>query len=284
VPAVFGRLVHNGVANAPPVQVTLTTTLPQSPATIPIFQVIQPVIDSAYADKLAKSLGFSDAWPLVGTTRLAYSYTKGNQTLEINLSGYIRFQESIDLSAPTLPRDEDCINAAQNWLKAHGLFPQGPNQISVSFEGSVITADKTSGSASPPTYLSKVVRFIQMVNGYPCDTLGPSVTVGDQGRIIGAEINSFRYELYGLAIMKTPQAALNMLESYLSSPLAVPPESPECLVNYRVFDRLLITDVSIQYTFDNQGYLQPIFVFSGDALSSSGSNHFTGRVGGLERT
>jgi hypothetical protein len=91
------------------------------------------------------------------------------------------------------------------------------------------------------------------------------VTFGVEAKIVQTTRYHPLTKEYGTADLKTPETALNILKAYLTSSSFNPPEASECHANWRGFQKLSISKVSLKYyTNENTAFLQPVWVFQGD--------------------
>jgi len=258
LPPVFEGIMQPGVQGAPPVEVVLDAGLPITPAEMTVYKVINPDVTDKYASDLAQKLGFSGtSVPLSqGDKREVYTYINGTSTLEIHLDGSLAIYYTGNLDIPQdLPSPQESITIAQDWLFSHNLLD--PNSVTAVKVAPYRTID---GKA-----LATGVEFTIDLDGYDnMSGLGAYVVVADGGKVIEARINTPTIEKYIDVTLKTPDKALEILKGYLSSPDAVPPEAEECVINMRSFSRLIVKNISIQYRIGG-GYLQPVYVFEGEA-------------------
>jgi hypothetical protein len=265
------------------VEVELETNLPDVADHLIAYKVIIPDINDTYARELAHKLGFFNEWPLKGT-REVYSFTKENQTLEITLDGRLTLRQDVKINTEpiSLPSDEDCVDIARNWL-TNNFYPSNVTRAEIGYGGvSVATVNSETGQTGPTTYYSKSVRFIPTIKGYEQYSNAPYVLVGDQGKIVEASVDLTSLQEYGLVKLKTPQAALDLLEKYLEMPTSAQQAQQECISNTDG-SRIVINKVTVQYNKISQSDIMvPIFVFEGEAFSgNSEPEKFTGRVDGV---
>jgi hypothetical protein len=292
LPYVFEGIMQPGIVNAPPVEVVLDTVLPAAPEKLKVYRI--ETIDEKYIDTLAHRLGFNcmpsqpDDPNGPYTYILGYNYqpgTKlpaGTQWIEVYKDGTLQlFTEGISFSnAPgNLPSFEEAEKIAGDWLVLNELYPAGVTETEKG-NGLVVTGDDNGLI----TLHSITVRFQVKLGDYAIYTHAASVEVGENGKIIGAYVNIIQLKEYEIVPVKSPEAALNLLKARLASPLADPPEARESVINLRSFNRLTVTRVTLQYT-SGGGYLQPVYVFEGDALSASqpSPEAFKGKVDAVIR-
>ncbi len=287
VPAVFQGFSTAGMYKSQPTEVELDTELTESPEQLMSYRNITNVTDDA-ARNIARKLGLSNELPLNGNKRTVYTFTEDNQLLEIHLDGYMRFESKENISGvpQSIPDDQKCIVFAKNWLLSYNLYPPNVTQIKVGYGGiSVAAIDSQTGKAGAPVYYSKVVSFIASIGQYEGNTLGAFVSVGDQGKIVRAEIITPEFRNNGLVKIKTSRAALDVLESYLARLTPITEEAPECICNTDG-TRVVINKISIQYvkTYKTR-YILPIYVFEGNAYIgiSPEPKFFRGKVDAVDR-
>jgi hypothetical protein len=287
VPAVFKGFSSAGMVKLQPTEVELDTDLPKLPGELLAYEVVGPNINDEYARNLAHKIGLEKEWPLTGGERVAYSYTKDTQSLEINLSGYIRFEQSVNISdtPKSLPADQECIDIARNWLISADLYPSNVIRTEEGYGGkSVASMDPQTGKPGPLVYYSKQVSFIVNLGNYEGSALGAWVLIGENGKVIKAEINMPQYKDYGLVKIKTPQAALDVLKAYLSRLTPKTEIAPECMYNTDGA-RVVIKNITLRYVGTYKtGYILPIYVFEGYAYRGDNPEpeKFTGRVDAVE--
>ena len=122
------------------------------------------------------------------------------------------------------------------------------------------------------TAYSVIVKFQTTLGTY--DNYQPTalVEVGENGKVIRADINSFQIKYFDSVYLSTPDAALNVLKARLSSKSVNPSESKESTINLRNFNQLTVTQVTLEYT-QGGGYLQPVYVFKGIGTKSKQLQH-----------
>lgn len=295
LPYAFEGLIQPGAQNAPPVEVIMGITLPQMPAEVPSYRV-EPVTEE-YMTNLAHKLGFNNkpsraadgsqinfykGWDYVPKTPMP----PGAYALEIYNDGSLLMRTDINtVDVPnSLPSFEEAVTISKQWLVSHNLYP--PNVTRVVEGGSPMVTGiniETKETVVKGPFLV-TVKFMVSLGDVEMHRPGALVCVGENGKILRAEISSSQIKEYGAVKLKTPDSALNILKSYLSSPQADLQETKECIISMRNFELLTITSVSLQYT-KTKGYLQPIYVFSGNASSQLNPNGeaFTGKVDAVLR-
>ena len=268
VPPVFEGSYSAGAYRLQPTEVELDTDLTDMPEQLIAYQVITPEVNDQYAKNLANKLGFFNEWPLYGSKRVAYTYTRDNEYLEIGLEGGISFRQDIQISdiPQQLPSDQDCIEIARHWLETNNLYPSNVARVQVGYGLSVASVDSQTGEAGLPVYYSKRVNFIVSVEDYELSSSGANVLVNDKGKVIQASVITTQFQKYGLVHLKTPQFAFDILKRYLTRVTPIAEEVPECMYNING-TRVSIKNLSIQYarTYKTD-YLLPIYVFEGDAF------------------
>ncbi len=269
LPWVFEGVGGAGIVPEPyDIEFTLNTELPAAVDTLAVYVENKIVVDDEYALNIALQCGFSkdDAVPLIGDTRAVYSYKNGTATLEIKLSGNISFRTDTDSSKPeNLPSDEECITIAVDWLKSCGLTPENITDIETKSYMDIEERDSATNSLINKYSVATTVKFKVALNGYGLYSSAATVVIGDNGKIIRADINLPNFEIYTYVDIITAGEALNILENYLEGRLETNSDTLICMVNQMGFDRLIINGISIQYTKGNTDYLQPVYVFEGTA-------------------
>jgi hypothetical protein len=289
VPYVFQGMGHSGMYITKPPALTLAADWPVVPDQMVIYRINKPEINDQTVDQIAAKFGFSaaDAWPLIGPKRVVYSYVRGDQTLEINLDGGIGLHQSTSISngTPSLPDDEKAITIARDFLAASNLYPQNVIRIEIGYGGlSAATVDTQTGKTSATTYYSKAVRFVAGIGSYEVSSLSAFILVGDQGKIIWAELKPFTYQEYGVAKLKDPQAALDILKTELGR-LTPVSSLYECTFNPYA-SSITIKDISIQYLKGvSTDFIQPVYYFKGtaDFANSAPTEDFLGMVDAIQR-
>jgi len=278
LPSVFENIVQPGVENAPSVEVVLDTTLPPAPEKVEVYEVINIFVDEEYANNTAKQLGF-DGGPLpvkTGEYRQVFSYKSGNTVLEVNIDGYIAIRHDINLNiSQEFPPDQELIDRAQEWFSTLGLYPDIVFDY-VEIAPYIEVDGKT---------IAKMVKLRKNINGYAIAGSGVSVIIGESQEIVGLEAYIPELKVYTDVQLRTPEDALQVLKSYLSSSEGASPQTRECLVNMRAFDRLIINNITIQYKI-NGDYAQPVYVFEGDSINNYNPGvveHFIGMVDAVKR-
>jgi hypothetical protein len=289
---IFEGIMQPGIVNAPPVEVVLDTVLPAAPNKLKVYRI--ETIDEKYIDDLAHRLGFNYMPGQPDDSNGPYTFIQGQdyqpgtrlpdgtQWIEVYKDGSLQlFTEGISFSnAPgNLPSFEEAEIIAGDWLVLNELYPAGVTEAKKG-NGLVVTGDDT-GLITPH---SVTVRFQVELSDYAIYTHAASVEVGENGKILSAYINIMQLKEYEIVLIKSPEAALNLLKARLASPLADPPEAWESVINLRSFDRLSVTRVTLQYT-SGGGYLQPVYVFEGSAFSTlePSSETFKGKVDAVIR-
>jgi len=244
---------------------------------VTIYRVLKPKVDDVYAANMAQQLGFKGKLvPLnPGGTREVYTYINETHMLEIRLDGSILFAKDTNLQLPrSLPSEQDCIAIAKRWLTAHNMYSE--NIIEVETEPCLMV------DGNP---LTVGVTFEVAVGGYEAHGLGIFVAVGESGEIVMVSRSLPQSEAYRSVKLKTVDAALGTLKYYLTSSSPPPAENLECITNMRAFAQLTVQKITLQY-FNNAGYLQPVYVFEGEAYDQYSPNveSFTGLVDAVDRT
>lgn len=269
LPWVFEGVGGVGIVPEPyDIEFILETELPTVVDSLAVYIENKTVVDDVYALNIALQCGFNegDAVPLVGDTRSVYSYKNGTATLEIKLNGSISFRTDTDSSKPeNLPTDEECITIAIGWLESCGLTPENILDIETKSYMDVQEIDKVTNSVIDQYSVGTTVKFKGALNGYRLYSSAASVVIGDNGKIIRADINLPNYEIYTYVDIIAPGEALNILENYLEGRLGTNSNTLICMVNQMGFKKLKIKNISIQYTKGNTDYLQPVYVFEGTA-------------------
>jgi hypothetical protein len=286
IPYAFqGMWIDNGMGN-PDTAVQLDTTLPGEPSQFIVYQIEK--IGESEASYIANKFGlknnpvpFNPSSP--NAKRTVYSYTDNSKTLEVYPIGrfvYRNSQNSIN-SPIKLPAETECIDIAKKGLQSIGMYPDSVVRITTGTISSI--ANVSSESSQSPVYqpTSFMVSFISDINGYERYSPSADVILGDQGKMVQLTVYDPKLKEYGTTALKSAENALNIMKSYLTNPSFNPPETKECITNPKGFQRLSILKVSLKYySLDNIGYMQPIWVFEGEAFNSRSPNpeKFIGRV------
>ena len=282
VPGVFEGSSSAGAYKSQPTKLDKIIDFPSMPEQLMAYQVIIPNVDQQYAKNIANKFGFVDEWPLSGGKRVAYTYTKGNQFVEIGVGGGISFWQDIKVSdiPQGLPSDQDCINIARNWLETRSLYPDNVIRTQVGLSTSVASIDPQSGKAGQSINYSKQVSFIVRIGDYEAYAPDVSITVGSKGDVVQASINTAKIQDYGKITLKTPQDAFSKLQEKLARLTPVVEEAPECIYNLDG-NQVTVNSISIKYmrTFKTN-YLLPIYVFEGDVFGNKNNSQekFSGLV------
>lgn len=276
LPPVFEGIYQLGIVNASPVTVVVDCSLPEVPTEVTVHRVLKPKVDDVYAANMAQQLGFRGKLvPLnPGGTREVYTYINETHTLEIRLDGSILFAKDTNLQLPrSLPSEQDCIAIAKRWLTAHNMYSE--NIVKVETEPCLMV------DGNP---LTIGVTFKVAIGGYEAHGLGIFVAVGESGEIVTVSRSLPQSEAYSSVKLKTVDVALGILKHYLTSPSPPPAENLECITNMRAFAQLTVQKITLQY-FNNAGYLQPVYVFEGEAYDQYSPNvePFTGLVDAVNR-
>jgi hypothetical protein len=269
LPWVFEGVGGAGIISEPyDIEFILNTELPLAVKTLAVYIENEILVDDDYALNIARQCGFTedDAVPLIGDTRSVYSYKNSNANLEIKLDGSISLRTDTDSSKPeNLPSDEECITIAVGWLESCGLTPENITDIETKSYMDIEEIDSTTNSVINKYSVATTVKFKVALNGYGLYSSAATVVIGENGKIIRADINLPNFEIYTYVDIITAGEALNILESYLEGKLDTGSNTLICLVNQIGFKKLIINDISIQYTKGNTDYLQPVYVFEGTA-------------------
>lgn len=271
-------------AGNPDAVIQIDTAMPIGPSNITVFET--KTIDENYALKWAKHFNLDRSpVPLTGGAREVYSYQDDNATLEVNLNGRFHWYQNITNHDPeALPSETECVPIAEKWLKDNGLYTEGTVKVRTGIHESVGVMEDGKPTVWKP--VTVFVEFTTGLNGCEFYSGGAMVIIGDGSQVYEVTYNVPFMSKYGVANLKTPEAAFEMLNKYLKDPTYDPPEAKECLVNWRGFQSLKINRISLQYTMiDGSNYLQPIYVFEGDVYESSNTNpeNFVGRVDAVQR-
>ncbi len=284
LPWVFeGIVVHSSPST--PLEIILNTELPSFPATLPVYTVITPVVNSQYAWSIAQTLGFEedDAMFSSGEVKAVYTYQNDNATLEIEDDGYINFYSDYDSSKPeNLPADEECIDIAAEWLQSCNMYPENITSINVSNFIEVEEYDTSSHTSIKYTVAKSVVFYVGL-NDYG-NSFSVSVVIADNGKIINAQADFVNYKEYTTVSIITPEEAIDIIERYLEGTMEKT-ASLRCLANYSDFHQLTINKISIQYSKGAGNFAQPIYLIEGTASYEGwdGTNEFRGRVDAVIR-
>ncbi|MCL2140486.1 MAG: hypothetical protein FWH42_02230 [Dehalococcoidia bacterium] len=287
IPYVFKGVVQLDTYNLPPVDIILKTDLPESIPTIVAYKIVRPKIDDKYASNIAKQLGFTgNSVPLGNEERIVYTYVSGEQILEVWLNGYILLYGNIDLKIPTnLPSDEECVAIATKWLKDNNMCPDNVVSITTSPRGGVQFLNSETGRLEDSYRIGTEVTFSIAIDDVAVESGGATVVIGDNGTILRMETHKYSYEkAFDVSLIEASKA-LKIMEDRLTSPTPPDPENIECIVNMRSFSNLEITGVALNYQYStSNGYLLPIYVFTGDAYDENVPDKMYGFVGKVDAT
>jgi hypothetical protein len=275
LPYVFEGIFQLGVVNAPPVEVSLSINMPVFTDELMVYKVIRPIVNDSYAAQIAQRFGFSgEPLPSVGE-RMVYTFLSGDDTLEIGLDGNIAFHKAhASTSVSAIPSPDACIDIARDWLVSMALYPDD-----------VVEIETAPYLEADGQVLATGVMLTLGIEDYALSGVGAYVAVGEGGAIIKATINALNVEPDSMTKLKSAETALNLLKAFLASPNANPPEAKEVLTNWRAFDYLGITNVTLQYHYIQGDYILPKYVFEGEASYKSRSNieRFKGQVDAILR-
>jgi hypothetical protein len=259
---VFENTFNDLGIKSQPTMVELDADLSHISSQWPVYRMLVPNVNDTYARNLANKFGFVDEWPLVGK-RTVYSYTNGSQSLEIGLQGSISFHDKISTtnSVPVLPNDTELVTLAKNWLASYDLYPANIIETKIGGGESRSSFDSQTKKAGPTVYYSKGVSFIAGIVNSQWAVPVAAVLLGDQGKIVQASVDNTSYKLFRSTVIKSPQAALDILTTYLARLTPVMEKYPECRANVDG-TRVVINKVTIQ------DYIVPVYVFEGDAYTN----------------
>ncbi len=262
VPPAFEGIFAMTSIKLEPGVVEMDTGFPEFPGEMMVYQRVA-VIDDDFARNLAANLGFTDEHPFTGDEREVYSFTRGDETLEILVTGHMTLRCSQDIGdVPVLPEDRECIEIAEKWLKENGIYPENVTGIGIGYGGmSVATADTETGETGPTVYYSKSVSFTTALNGYERPSGGAYVLIGDGGKIVRADVDLAEYREYGLVRLMAPEEALKLLE--VNHARLTPVPDPYCF-NTGGALKVTVDKVTLQYYRTSRSeFLLPVYVFEG---------------------
>ena len=287
LPLVFEDISGADIIGTESLDITLNTELPIIPDSLIVYRNIMPNVDYKYATNLAQQFGFNtvtDVVPLIGDTRLVYSYQNEDEVLEIYLNGNIKLHGDINYSQPkNLPSDDECIDIASNWLKSNDIYPDNITSIIANPNIEIEEVD-TSSNISNKFILTKIVKFYVDLNGYKLNTCSAFIIIGDDGKVLNAETKYIQPENYQEFNLISATEAINILKQYLEGTLDIS-EGTCCIANLSGFNQLEITTISIQYIIGADNYIQPIYVFEGSEsyLKNNTTESFIGKVDAVVR-
>jgi hypothetical protein len=275
LPYVFEGIIKLGVVNAPPAEVTMDIEMPAFPDGLMVYKVVRPVVDDSYAAQCALRFGFSgEPLPSIGE-RMVYTYLSGDDSLEIGLDGSVTLLRALT-SNPlgTVPTPDACINIASDFLASMDFYP-----------GHVIAIETAPYLEADGQVLALGVMFTLGIEDFALNGVGAFVAVGQGGNILKATINALNVEPDSVIKLKSAETALAILKAFLASSSGNPPEAKECLTNWRAFDYLHITGVSLQYHYFQGDYLLPKYIFTGEASykTHAATEKFRGQVDAILR-
>jgi hypothetical protein len=283
LPEAFQNVSGGNQAN-PDAVIQIEAAMPAVPLSITIYET--KTIDETYALKWAKNFNLDkNPWPYTGGTREVYSYQDDKTTLEVYLNGRLHwYLNNVNQNPAVLPSDAELVPIAEKWLKDNRLYTEGTTKIRTGIHESVgVCVDGQPAVWEPVTAL---VEFTTGLNGCEFYSGGALVIIGEGGQVNEVTYNMPAMSTYGTAKLKTPQAALDILKTYVTTSSSNSFETRECVANYRNFQNLKITRISLQYTpISGSNYLQPIYVFEGDVYNSGNPNpdNFRGKVDAVLR-
>lgn len=290
IPYAFQDIINLGPAGSSEVEIILNSDFPAVPGKVAIYRINKSIVDDAGASDIAHRLGFEgEPAPLEpGAERMVYSYTEGSKLLEIYPDGRLRMHAMVGVAdtPQDLPSSEECVAIARRCLESYGLYPAAVSRVETGVSQEISLIDTESGTVSEPVPISLYVSFFTDIEGYELFSPSASVIIGDGGKVLGISANSFSVKEYGFVSLMSADDALDILERYLSSTQAMPPESKQCLTNSRGFQKLIINRVSLEYFNPGTQFIQPIYVFEGMAYSDSypdEGEEFIGRVDAIAR-
>ena len=279
---------YNEVSQA---DLDIDADLPDVPNELSVYSIIRPTVDEDYAIKVAGQFGFngepeeidSSYFPLNG-----FRFWKGQQALIIYKDGSISIYYVTDPVRPSsLPSNEECIDIVQDWLEDHELYPE--NVISISASPRIVVVSQGIDVLYEFTK-NIIVSFTIGIDGYEVQGMGVYVSVGENGEILEAYINTPGFKKYSTVSLRRLITALETFEDYLNYPQLFYADTPKCLID-RISPRLSVTDISIKYfcmlSEENAmpTFAQPIYVFEGQRYheDKSEAGSFTGRVDAVIR-
>ncbi len=242
--------------------VELETGFLEFPGEMMVYKRVA-VIDDDFARNLAANLGFTDEHPFTGDEREVYSFTRGDETLEILVTGHMTLRCSQDIGdVPVLPEDQECTEIAEAWLKDNGFYPKNVIRIGIGYGGmSVATSNTETGETGPTVYYSKSVSFTTALNGYEYPSGGAYVLIGDGGKIVRADVDLAEYREYGFVSLTTPEEALGLLE--INHARLTPVPDPYCF-NLGGALKVTVESITLQYYGTSMSeFLLPVYVFEG---------------------
>jgi len=268
--SVFEGSVQLGIYNVSEHEVLLDTTLPAVPGNLMVYEVLKPVFNEAFAREIRDKFGFSGELIPADSDkdRRAYVYTNDTHVLEVEYDRSILFYRKTLSKTGTLPTEEECITIAETWLKEHDLYPSNISRVTV---GVRLAYD------GKPLVLG--VRFWRKVGEYPLES-GPYVTISSGGVIHEVILTVYEFQPYASFKLKTPLHALKILKAYLDVGAILPTgQQSNCRVNYILFERLVVQDISLEY-YRGRNYLDPVYIVRGEADGES----FKGIVDAVDRS
>ena len=259
---------------------TETSNLPSVPDRLTAYSIVRPKVNYGYAQNLAKKLGFTGAI-VFNETYQTYSTHEadpnGPPSLLIFEDGLIHYEYyKVPMQGTNLPSDEKCIDIARNWLESCGLFPD--NVINCT-AAQVITHVMQGYYESEYVSATKITFQIGF-DGYPILGLGACVIIGDDGKVLQANINAPQFKACGYVRLQQPEAGISIFQDYLKNPNLFKQGTPLCLIS-SINPIVKIESVSLQYfamlnVDDTQpAYVQPVYIIKGEGRSTEGANWVT---------
>jgi hypothetical protein len=295
-PYAFEGIISAGVENAAPVEVELAVDFPKLPDSVPIY-LIEPVTENQVI-ALARRLGFNGVLKKPSVAEAPYIFAEGldsenrvvseTRTLEIKQDGYLhlRLKETdVGGSAPELPSFDEAAQIAKDWLISNNLYPQ--NVTSIEKGGGAVgrtfnTETSEMGESIPYSMIIKFKTSLPLdIENY---TSGASVAIGKNGTILDVYAHIETIKESGTVKLKDLNVAFNLLKAQLASSLADQNKAKESVINMRAFERLSVTQITLQY-IKGKKYIQPIFVFQGNAYSQGNAkvDNFVGKIDAVSR-
>lgn len=291
VPMPFQDLWNSGTNGSPNDAITMNTTLPDSPSQIMVYKIEK--IGESEAVAIAKKFGLENCpIPFIPSSpsakRSVYSYSDNNTTLEVNQIGRSRLSDLhySDSTVITLLSEEQYIDLATQYLQSKDIFPDHFVRAKGGISSRIGYTDTKSNQ--PPVYYPTLytVQFVSLINEIEGYNPSAMVTFGVKEKIVKTTIFEPMIEEYKPVVLKTSEEALNLLKAYLADSSFNPPEADECSANWRGFQKLSITKVSLRYYCDDYSdYLQPVWVFQGDVQVSPkdlNTESFVGTVDAID--
>lgn len=273
-PLILPKPAANGFVQTPD-EYILDTPFPEVGSDAMVY-ICNIKVTEAEANIIKESLGISG--PLYENETM-FCANEGSLVLHIyKFSGAVLYADGDRLfneTNPTLPDDSVAIDIANNFLISHGLKPSGV--FDANAERSTLTYHDPSDGTNTTVETDVHVHYTRLID----DTYvyGPGsvvkVSIGDNDDVVG--------------LWRTWRP----WEAYIRQPIILPEEAYVTMQGEGINTHLqnvttaVVNNIILGYWADpgivEQTYLQPVYMFSGDAYNAEGETEpFTAFVAALE--